>query len=140
MRRIPLLAFALACVSSVTACPSKPTDEGKGPSAEDKKVPGSKAENPYGVDLVTMCMATETTPKGPNDDDPSARATAMAKQIVANLKTDKGKQFFSDFMGKVAPAEKGKALRAEAKANGSPTCPLADWYEMPREPIKAGDP
>jgi hypothetical protein len=137
MRRV-LVAVLVA--ASLTGCPSKPAGDGPGPSESDKKVPGAKAENPYAVDIVTICMATETTPKGQNPDDAPKRATDMAAYIKDHLKTAEGRLFFSELMA-VAPTDKAKLLRDESKAKGGGgNCPLADWYETTAAKIPAPGP
>lgn len=75
-------------------------------------------------DMRTVCNAPNEVKLEPSDD-PSQRATKLAKHIEERIRTDEVKQLFSS-LATMPPAERRPVLEKAAKRAGIDECPFLD--------------
>lgn len=65
-----------------------------------------------------------------NAADPSIRAARLAEYIANNVTNDEAVQMFSSIAA-IAPADRARAIREAAAAEGITSCPIADVLGAP---------
>lgn len=93
-----------------------------------QRTSGDAVPAAYRADVENICEAEGRSGALAPDQDPNRRSIVVAQWLGSAVKTDEGRSFLAS-LAKLAPAQKGDALRREATRVGLTRCAVAETWK-----------